>query len=114
MQTFEFYFGVSLGVLLMSLSDNLSKTPQHTFISAVEAQEISTMTVKTLQMMRYDEQFDLFWTIVNHKASDLGIAEPTLPRKLKGLPGTKLAMLIQNTLIQRRPFTKYICDGKKS
>ncbi len=67
----------------MGHSDNLSKTRQHTFMSAVEAQEISSMTVKTLQTMRSDEQFDLFWANVNKKTAALEIPEPTLPRKRK-------------------------------
>lgn len=83
MQTFQYFFGTSLGVLLMSHSDNLSRTLQHTFMSAVEAQSISAMTVKTLQLMRSDTQFDMFWANVNHKATALEVSEPSLPRKRK-------------------------------
>lgn len=83
METFQYFYGISLGVLLMKHSDNLSKTLQHSYMSAVEGQSIASMTVKTLQLMRSDEQFDLFWSSVNEKAKALDIPEPTLTRKRK-------------------------------
>ena len=83
MSTFEYFFGTSLGVLLLKHSDNLSKTLQHTFISASEGQSVSAMTVSTLELMRSDQQFDMFWSKVTQKANELEIGEPVLPRKRK-------------------------------
>lgn len=83
MNTFEYYFGTSLGVLLLKHSDNLSKTLQHTFMSASEGQLVSTMTISTLKLMRSDEQFDMFWSKVTQKAKELDICEPVLPRRRK-------------------------------
>ena len=67
----------------MKHTDSLSKTLQHTYITAVEGQSIASMTVKTLQRLRTDEQYDIFWSIVNQKAKALEISEPILPRKRK-------------------------------
>ena len=54
MTTFDFFFGVSLGELLLNHSDNLSRTPQASSMSA-------NMTVITLQAIRTDNEFKLFW-----------------------------------------------------
>ena len=49
MGTFDYYFGVSLGAQMLTISDNLSKTLQDAHISASEAQAVSSLTVKTLE-----------------------------------------------------------------
>ena len=59
MEKFEYFFGVSLASLIFGHSDNLSKTLQHTYISAV-GQSVAKMSVKNLEVMRSDTQFDLF------------------------------------------------------
>ena len=78
MNTFDYFFGTSLGVLLLKHSDNLSKTLQHTFMSATEGQSVST-----LKLIRSDEQFEAFWALVTLKAKGLEIGEPVLPQKRK-------------------------------
>ena len=83
MNTFDYFFGTSLGVLLFKHSDNLSKTLQHTFMSATEGQSVSAMTVSTLKLIRSDEQFEAFWALVTLKAKGLEIGEPVLPQKRK-------------------------------
>ncbi len=83
MMSFDFFFGVSLGELLLKHSDNLSKTLQASSMSAAEGQKIADMTVRTLQSIRSDENFLLFWKSINQKAKDHGIDEPVLPRRRK-------------------------------
>ena len=61
MKSFDFFFGASLGELLLSHSDNLSKTLQSYTMSAAEGQRIANMTVTTLESLRTDENFELFW-----------------------------------------------------
>ena len=80
METFNYLFGVSLGALIFGHSDNLSKTLQHTYISAVEGLQ---MSIQTLQKLRSESQFDLFWLKINRNATELDIPEPSLPRKRK-------------------------------
>lgn len=41
------------------------------------------MTVSTLELMRSDQQFDMFWSKVTQKANELEISEPVLPRTSK-------------------------------
>ena len=83
MNTFDYFFGTSLGVLLLKHSDNLSKTLQHTFMLATEGQSVSAMSVSTLKLIRSDEQFEAFWALVTLKAKGLEIGEPVLPQKRK-------------------------------
>ena len=86
METFDYFFGVSLASLIFGHSDNLSKTLQHAHISAVEGQSVANMCVKTLQIMRSDTQFDLFWARIIRITSELHIDKPSLPRKRKCPP----------------------------
>ena len=50
MKTFDYFFGAYLLHLLFKHTDNLSKTLQHTKMSANEGQVIAGMTVRTLQV----------------------------------------------------------------
>lgn len=83
MMKFDYFFGVSLGLLILRHSDNLSKTMQKAHISAVEAQAVAAMTVSTLKSLRNCANFELFWKKVTSSAGDLPIDEPTLPRRRK-------------------------------
>lgn len=81
METFDFYFGVQLGNLVLRHSDNLSKTIQKPTLSAGDCQSLASLSIKTMQKLRSDDSFDLFWTNVNSKADKLEIGPPELPRK---------------------------------
>ena len=79
MGLFSYFFGVSLGALIFGHSDNLSRTLQHTYISAGEGQSIAKMSIKTLESIRSESQFNLSWEKVNRNAIELDIPEPSLP-----------------------------------
>ena len=61
MKKFEFFFGVSLGLLILRHTDNLSRTVRKQDMSAAEGQELVSLTLTTLKSMRNDASFDLFW-----------------------------------------------------
>ena len=42
---FDFFFGVSLGALILRHSDNLSKSLRHKTLSAAEGQHIAKLTL---------------------------------------------------------------------
>ena len=81
METFEYCYCVSLGALVWKHSDNLSKPLQHTCISVSEGKEIAGITVKTLQKVRSDASFDMFWNTVTKRAKELKVNDPCLPHK---------------------------------
>ena len=83
MKSFDFFFVLMLGEFILKHSDNLSKTLQNVDVSAAEAQKVAEMTVSTLQSVRNAEMFDLFWTKVTNRASDVDVNEPVLPRQWK-------------------------------
>jgi len=83
MESFNFIFGAMLGEIVLGHADNLSSTLQHQSMSAAGGQEIARMTIRTLESIRDDQSFDLFWMKVSqfvtlHKAN-----EPQLPRQRK-------------------------------
>ena len=56
MRSFNFFFGLLLGELILRHSDNLSRALQGSRVSAAEGQKIAKMTVKTLQSIRSEFQ----------------------------------------------------------
>ena len=83
MMQFDFYFGLSLGECLLRHADNLSGTLQRKELSAAEGKSIAMKTVKTLDKMRSEESFCLFWSNVNKQAQKSSVENPKLPRKRK-------------------------------
>ena len=79
MNTFNFLFGALLGELVLRHTDNLSRTLQNEF-SAAEGQHTASLVADTLETLRNDESFDLFWAKVG-RLSDQFDFEPQLPRK---------------------------------
>lgn len=63
--------------------DKLSQTLQQPTLSGVEGHEVAMLTVKTLQHLRTDDNFDLFWQKVEKMRYQFNIAEPQLARKQK-------------------------------
>ena len=78
MKTFDFFYGIRLGELVLKHSDNISKTLQSPHLSAAEAPKIVAMTLKTLESLRED---DKIWTRTVQISEDFGVHEPDLPRK---------------------------------
>ena len=60
MNTFSFFFDITLSQLLFVHIDNLSKTLKGTSISASEGQAVASMTVKVLVKIRDSNSFQLF------------------------------------------------------
>ena len=82
MQSFDYFFELRLGTLLLSIS------LQAEDLCAAQAQTIAKNTTSTLEKMRNDQNFDLFWTDVNSKAEALDVDEPTLSRRRR--PPTRI------------------------
>ena len=86
MKTFNFFFGLCLGQRHYSLTNNLSKTLQKEEMSTVSGQRLASLTAKTIQRMRNDSDFDLFYQTVRKKAARIDdLNEPVLPRKRRQL-----------------------------
>ena len=81
MQSFDYFFRLRLGTLLLRHSDNLSISLQAEDLCAAQAQTMAKNTASTVEKMRTDQNFDLFWTDVNSKAEALDVDEPTLSRR---------------------------------
>ncbi len=82
MNTFRFAFGTMLAEMILRHTDNLSRSLQDKVCSATEGQSIGAMVVDTLQSLRNDSYFELFWCKVTSFTEPLDI-EPSLPRQSK-------------------------------
>ena len=76
METFDFFFGVELGRIVLNMADNLSKPLQ----GSSDGQSLMKMTVTTIQSMRSDESFASFWQAVETKRENcsIQIGDPVL------------------------------------
>ena len=83
MEKFGFLFGVVLGARVLKHTDNLSKTLQSPSLSAAEGQKLANLTCRTLEKIRNDECFDLFWQRTLQLQRELEVQDPTLPRRRK-------------------------------
>ena len=82
-KTFSYCFGIHLATTILNNSDNLYKTLQATQLSSIDAQRITRNTVSTLEFIRSDQNFKLFYKKVKKFAHDHDVDEPSLPGKLK-------------------------------
>ena len=76
MQTYGFFFGMSLARLVLCHGDNLSVALQSSKMSASEGQQIAALTASTLEKLRTDAAFSLFWESTVRKSNDFDVAEP--------------------------------------
>ena len=83
MDSFNFFFGVELGCKILNMADNLSLSLQASNMSANEGQSIMKMTILTLEGMRSEECFLLFWEKTEKKRQELEVEAPQLPRQRK-------------------------------
>ena len=92
MDSFEYLFGLVLGECILKHTDNLSKTLQSPSLNAAEGQCIAELTCKTLEHIRCEECYDLFWEKVLQLQEQLGVNDPTMPRRRKAPVDTRLEL----------------------
>lgn len=83
METFKLLFCLVLSEMILRHTDKLSQTLQQPKLSSVEGHGIAMLTVKTLEGLRTDENFELFWQKVGRARERLEVEEPQLPRRRK-------------------------------
>ena len=83
MQSFSFFYGLQLAILVLSHSDNLSTSLQRAELCAVDAQQNAKLSVTVLRGIRTDRDASLLWTKVTQAAAKLELQKPSLPRRHK-------------------------------
>ena len=78
---FAYCFGIHMAETLLRITDNLSKTLQGTQHTAVEAQKNARDSVATLQSIRDDAHFSLFYAKVEKFSKEHDVGGPKLSRK---------------------------------
>ena len=71
--------------MILRHTDKLSKTLQSPELSSVEGHEIAMLTMATLQDMRSDRDFNLFWEKMELRRTQWDVEEHQFPRKRKVL-----------------------------
>ena len=79
MLSFEFLFGVSLGAVILSHYDNLSKTLRHISLSAAEGQHMPKLTLQVFKSIHQADKFDLFYQRVLLDQQYFTVNPPILP-----------------------------------
>ena len=80
---FSYCFAIHLAHLILSHTNNLSQTLQGTQMTAVDAQVISRVCVPTLESIRSENEFNLFWNKAKQFSKKHKIDEPHFPRRQK-------------------------------
>ena len=80
MLTFNFFFGISLGTLILQHRNNLSKSLQHDTITAAEGQQLAKLTIDVIKSIRKEDKFKSFYDRLLHQ-SKFGIDATTLSHK---------------------------------
>ena len=83
MDSFDFLFGLCLEERTLCHTDNLSKTLQLPEISAADSQRLAAASIATLQKMRTDASYQLFWQSTCDLRAQMKLPEPKLPRRRK-------------------------------
>ena len=81
MSRYKFLFGLKLSERILMITDNLSKTLQNESMSAAEGQVIAKLTIKTLEKMRSEDNFKMFFQLVETLRVSTDTEEPCLPRR---------------------------------
>ena len=83
MQTFKFFFCITLSEMILRHTDKLTQTLQQPSLSSVEGHAVSMLTVLTLTGLRTEGNFDLLWEKVLKIKEEVDVGDPQLPRKRK-------------------------------
>ena len=92
METFDFFFGVELGRIVLNMADNLLNALQESTVAVSDGQSLMNMTVAFIQSTRSEELFTAFWQTVETKREHCNtqIVDPGLPHHRKWPRGSKV------------------------
>ena len=78
MKSFDFFFGIRLGYLLLWHSDNLSASLQSPDLSVADGQSISRGTVSVLESLKDEDSYLMFWKRCLNEAAKNGVNDPKI------------------------------------
>ena len=81
MKTFNYYYRVLISQKIQKHSDKSSESIQCVDLTAIDAKNLVNCTIKTLDKMRCDDDFQLLWIITKEEAERPGITKLTLSRR---------------------------------
>ena len=102
MQSFNLFFGIQLGVLVLRHTDYSSSTLQHTHLSCYEAQQIAKVCLSTLKGMREEASFHMFFEKFRASAQKPEVNDLNYLEKEKFQVVIRMEKLLQNLYLQLR------------
>ena len=78
MESFNFFFGICLRQLVLNHADNVSATLQKSFILASEGLRLVKLMLGTMEKLRNEDSFQLFWDSTVKQHASVDIASPQL------------------------------------
>ena len=94
MEKFELLFGLVLSIRILKHTNNLSKTLQSPELTSADGQKLAYLTCQTLEKIRNDECFDLFWDKVILLQKEFEVNDPSCQERGKHLDGMKVEVKI--------------------
>ena len=83
MNTFNYFYGVTILQLVLRHSDNLFKTLQKSSLTSWQGKEIADLALQTINSLRSESEFELPWQKMVQQAEILEITQPSPPLKRK-------------------------------
>ena len=84
MESFDYYFGLKVGKMLLSHTDKLPQTLQGAKMLAVSSKHLAMLTVHTISSLRNEESFDALYDLSLKETERIqSINPPSLKRKRK-------------------------------
>lgn len=80
LQMFETLFGAILAEMLLRHCDILSRALQDANLSATDREEVSKLTIATLQSLRCEKDFELLWDKIARVMEVVDVDEASMPR----------------------------------
>ena len=80
---FATYFALKLGILVFQQAEQLSCLLQRKTLTAVAAKRAAEVLITSLQSIRNDKSFELFWSTTQSASHTAGVLPPELPRARK-------------------------------
>ena len=83
MNTFNYFYGVTILQLVLRHSENLSKILQKSSLNSCLGKKNADLTLQTINSLRSENEFEFLWQKTVEQAEVLEITQPSFPRKRK-------------------------------
>ena len=106
MEYFHLFFGLNLGHIIFSHTDNQSKTLQAKKLSACNSKRLAELNIQVLQNMRYQHSFNSFYDTAAKKSTECEFVKDPSTRERENRQIILLFFSLMLPLGKRKTFTQ--------